>query len=201
MQTIFFLLTIFFFLQRLLLSKLIVLCIALVTSVKLRVKRLIVKKLRFFPLKMWMTNFVMISYFILVSPMSIVWVDILGLIWLLVDPLEGILSTLSRTSKISSVGGNNNVWVLRGDKCQRVVNSMLHSRHFCYLSYKLFRKKSRKRWTIALLRFLYLTLSICAGIECQDTKKERKTRICEKSQLAMASELLARRAWRRVQGE
>ena len=72
------------------------------------------------------------------------------------------------------------VYVFRYDKCQKVVNSMLHLRHFCYLSYKLFREKPRKRWTIALLRFLYLTLSICAGIECQDTKKERKTRICEK---------------------
>jgi len=78
------------------------------------------------------------------------------------------------------------------DKCQKVVNSMLHLRHFCYLSYKLFREKLRKRWTIALLRFLYLTLSICAGIEWQDTKKERKTRICEKSQLVMASDLLAK---------
>lgn len=86
---------------------------------------------------------------------------------------------------------------------------MLHLRHFGYLSYKLFREKPRKDEQLPYYAFLYLTLYICAGIECQDTKKERKkTRICEKSQLAMASdllvmasELLARQAWRRVQGE
>jgi len=40
---------------------------------------------------------------------------------------------------------------------------------------------------IALLRFYYLTLSNCAGIECEDTKQRRKTKKKCKSQLAMAS--------------
>jgi len=41
---------------------------------------------------------------------------------------------------------------------------------------------------------LYLTLPICAGIECQDIKKERKTKNLCKGQLATMSE-------RRVHGE
>ena len=51
---------------------------------------------------------------------------------------------------------------------------MLNLRHFCYLLYKLFREKPRKRWTIALLRFLYLTLSICAWIDLKTLKKEEE---------------------------
>ena len=147
----------------------------------------------------------------------------MGLRWVLLSPLlvptcvlrSGTthIQTQSKREKpinlsLVRAGTHKCGFCCHADKGQKVVNSMLHLRHFCYLSYKLFREKPKKRWTIALLRFLYLTISIFAGIECQDTKKERKTRICEKSQLAMASDLLAmasellvRRAWRRVHGE
>jgi len=62
---------------------------------------------------------------------------------------------------------------------------------------------------IALLRFIHLTLSICAGIECQDTKQRRKTKKKYKGQIAMASRRwaiaesvkIAPNSQRRVEGE
>jgi len=64
---------------------------------------------------------------------------------------------------------------------------MLYLKHFCYLFYMLFRENPREKWIILLLRFIYLTLSIYAGIECQDTKQRRKTKKMYKVQLDMAS--------------
>jgi len=52
-------------------------------------------------------------------------------------------------------------------------------------------KAEKKMNNCPITLFISYSISICAGIECQDTKKERITRICAKSQLAMASDLLA----------
>lgn len=106
---IFFLLTIFFFLKRLLSRKLIGLWIVLTSFAKLQAKRSTIIKLKFISLRIWITNFMKKSYFILVLLMSIVWVDTWGLIQLLVDPLKVTLGILPTKFRINLLDGNNNV--------------------------------------------------------------------------------------------
>jgi hypothetical protein len=43
-----------------------------------------------------------------------------------------------------------------------------------FLVLQVIQGKAERKVIIALLRFIHPTLSICAGIECQDTKYKRK---------------------------
>ena len=56
-----------------------------------------------------------------------------------------------------------------------------------FLILQVIEGKAERKVIIALLRFKYLTLPICAGIELKTPSKEGKQREKFKSQLAMAS--------------
>jgi len=61
------------------------------------------------------------------------------------------------------------------DKCQKVVNFMLHLMHFCYLFHKLSREKPREKCNCPITLYLSYSTLLCRKWP-QDTKQRRKTK-------------------------